>query len=281
MKKTILAFAVLFAAVSINAQDFYVALSGGPSWGASQKVLRTGGTLSGSYGEGKQVHLRGGYMFNNRFGVDLGVGYLYGDDQKIANEGGLDVIGRARAFGVALTGVFNVSENVYVRGGLLSKLGGRTDIVGSLTQPLPAQLLNPAAPATATVPLEVQFERDNKGSFPLGFVGAFGVKFKISKSFDVFTEVEYQGINVPAKESLLSNYSIKVAGKDTKREQVTQLVGTLPASLQAQFASLLGLVADKVTYVDNPNPANFETKSIDAPYSSFGFNFGVIYTFGK
>ncbi|MFD0991909.1 outer membrane beta-barrel protein [Tenacibaculum geojense] len=260
MKKIILAGAFLLATVSVSAQDFYAAFSAGATGAASQKTLRTGGDLQGSYGDGYQAHLRMGYLFNKTFGVDLGVGYLYGNDQQIAEGGGLDVVGRARAFGISLAGVVNLSENVYVRAGLLSKLGGRTDIVGTLEQG----------------GLKIDFERDNKGSFPLGFNAAFGVKFKVADKWQVFAEMEYQGINVDAEKSVLDTYTAYLGGQEISAEQLGAVLATLPLESQLQIG---GLIADEVTYVDNPTLGQPETESIQAPYSSFGLNIGVIYSF--
>ncbi|MDY0779464.1 outer membrane beta-barrel protein [Tenacibaculum sp. IB213877] len=260
MKKTVLALAMFFVALGINAQDFYVALSGGVTGVTSQKTLRTGGDLKGSYGEGYQGQLRLGYLFDKTFGVDLGVGYLYGSDQQIANSNGLDIVGRARAFGLSLSGLVNLSENVYVRAGLLTKLGGRTDIVGTLEQG----------------PLKIDFERDNHGKFPLGFNAAFGVKFKLNDKWGVFAEMEYQGIDVDADESVLDTYSAYLGGEVLQPAELAQVLATLPVEAQMQIG---GLITDKVTYVDNPTPGQPESKSITAPYSSFGLNIGVTYSF--
>lgn len=260
MKKSILVLVMILATVSANAQDFYAAFSVGASGSASQKTLRTGGELKGSYGDGYQAHLRMGYLINKTFGLDLGVGYLYGNDQQIAEGNGLDVIGRGRAFGISLAGVINLSENVYVRAGALSKLGGRTDIVGTLEQG----------------PLKIDFERDNKGSFPIGFNAAFGVKFKISEKWNVFAEMEYQGIDVAADKSVLDTYTAYLGGNEISAQQLSGVLATLPLESQVLIG---GLIADEVTYVDNPTFGKPETKSIDAPYSSFGLNIGVIYSF--
>lgn len=293
MKKTILAVALLVA-TAVSAQDFYVSFGGGVYSGASKDLLTGGGEFEGSYGEGYHGQARLGYMLNEKFGVDLGVGYLYGDDQNVYKANGVDIIGRARAFGVSLAGLYNISDNVYVRAGLLSKLGGRTDIVSSVSAQVPATIANPAAPATATLPLEVAIERDNKGTFPLGFIGAFGVKFKIADRWSLFAEMEYQGIDVSADRSVLDNFSATIAGQPTDKATLQGAIGQQVAGLLqlAQIApndprlaalpnlvTLRNLIADEVIYVDNPNPANAETRSFDAPYSSFGINIGATYSF--
>lgn len=285
MKKTILAIAMLLVTVSINAQDFYVALSGGPTWGADQQVLNQNSGFKGSYGEGYQGQLRFGYMINEKFGVDLGVGYLHGDTQQIM-ETPANITGKARAFGVALTGLYNISENVYVRGGLLSKLGGKTKVEGSV---------NTVTQTTqGPAPLSIDFTRDNTGSFPLGFIAAFGVKFDLGSNWGIFAEMEYQGINVPAEKSALGDFAATIGGqsvdKATVQGAVAQQLAGLLALSQANprdprlaalptVATLNNLIADEVTFVDNPTLGKPEATSTEAPYSSFGFSFGVTYSF--
>ena len=142
MKKTILAIALVFSTITASAQ-FYVSASAGGSLAANQSVLGektnflTGDVtdLIGSYGEGINGNLRAGYFFNKTVGIELGVGYLYGAEQETRNTyadfgaGAVDLISvnaKARAFGASLSGVFNVTESVYVRLGLLTKIGGKT-----------------------------------------------------------------------------------------------------------------------------------------------------------
>lgn len=273
MKKMILAVVVLFTTVTVSAQEFYLALGGGRSYKASEKKVSNSSVFEGSYGEGYQAQLRFGYLFNEKFGVDLGVGYLQGDAQQVM-ETPANLKGSARAFGLALTGVYNLSKNVYVRGGLLTKLGGRTEIEGSIDTNLP----NITSEGVVMVPLSIDIVRHNKGSFPLGFVGVFGVKFDLGSNFGIFAEMEYLGINVPADRSTLNSFSATLAGQAVSKDALLQKVGTLPASVQAQLGALLPLISDEVVYVDNPTNMN-ETKSFDAPYSSFGFNIGITYSF--
>ncbi len=279
----ILSVAMLFATMTMSAQ-FYVALSGGPTYKASEKELSQTGGLKGTFGEGKQFQIRGGYYFTEKLGVDLGIGYLYGDPQQIIKSPGLNIEGSGRAFGVALTGFYDITKNVYVRGGLLTKVYGQTELKGNLSQQLPANMFNPAAPAGMMVPLEATFERDNKGQFPLGFIGAFGCKFEVKKNLEIFVEMEYMGINVPADKSTLKNLDLKIAGKSYTNKQIMAILEGLPlpdAVKAAKFGQIYPLIADEITFTDNPTDYKTQLKSTDAPYSSFGFNFGVRYRFGK
>lgn len=288
MKKTLLTIAIALASLTVSAQKgFYVSLAGGPTFKAGTKVLSERSGLTGSYGEGFQGQLRGGYFFNDKIGIDLGVGYLHGAKQQII-ETPASITGSARAYGLALTGVYNVLENVYVRGGLLTKLGGKTLVKSDLDATFPTA----AGPAL----LNVKFTRDNKGSFPLGFIGALGVKFDLASNFGMFVELDYQGINVPAKKSVLGDLSASLDGRALSKAQLQgaigqQLAGLLQIAQQnpkdprlaalPTIATLNNLISDEITYVDNPTPGKPESKSTDAPYSSFGFSIGVTYHFGS
>lgn len=287
MKKTLLTLAIALAGFStVNAQKgFYVSLAGGPTYKAGTEVLSPVSGLTGSYGEGMQAQVRGGYFFNDKVGIDLGVGYLHGDKQQIL-ETPVSLTGSGRAFGASLTGVYNLSENVYVRAGLLTKLGGKTLVEGSINTPYDLG----AGPGI----LSVDVTRDNKGSFPLGFTGAFGVKFKIADNWGIFAEMDYQGINVPAEKSLLGDFTATFNGTEIPKEQVQGAVaGQIQGLLQlAQLnpndprlaalptlSTLNTLIADEVIFVDNPTLGKPETQSRDVPYSSFGFSFGFTYFF--
>lgn len=271
MRKIVLAIAFLLATVSVSAQ-FYASLSGGPTFKVGEKKLSPTGNM-GSYGEGFQGQIRGGYFFNEKFGADLAIGYLHGNSQEIINTKGTFLNAKARAYGAALSGIYNVTKNLYVRAGLLTKLGGKTVMDGYISRELPAKALNPAAPAAATVPLIVDFTRNNRGKFPIGFLGSLGFKFDLGSNFGFFTEIEYMGINVNAKTSELGEYSIKLAGKD---------ISKYPAAVGNYLKQSLGtILADEISYVDNPSKGKPEAKSFKVPYSSIGFNFGITYTFKK
>ncbi len=289
MKKTILTIALAMASLAVNAQEgAYLSLTGGATAKAGEKVLsHSAGAFEGSFAEGWQAQVRGGYLFNETLGIELGVGYLHGDSQPIIDMGGITAEGKSRAYGASLTGIVNLSKNVYLRGGLLTKLGGHTIFSGKINQSLPTKLLVAKGMMTVEqykqlaqagvngLPLEVEFERTNTGKFPLGFVGAFGVKFPISEHFSVFAEAEYQGINVSADTSEFSKYSGKFNGQPLERQALLNAVKGTPLEYEVNM-----LVGDEFKYVDNPDKStNKEAQSISSPYSSFGFTFGITYNF--
>lgn len=284
MKKTILAVAMLLATVTVSAQ-FYISGGTGYSFGAGEKVLgkdisASGITdLKGSYGEGVHTQIRGGYFLNEKFGIELGIGYLHGADQDVQKMSGIPtqptvgIKARGRAWGASLSGVYNVTNNFYVRAGLLTKLGGKTEAIGSVQTKLPAQLFNPQAPATMLVDLDANFVTNFNGNPPLGFTGAVGYKFPIADNWSLFAEVDYMGINVTRDTSSLQEFSATVGGQSITREQLMAGVAKLPAANQATFAPLLPLLQDEAKWGEGSLPSS------KAPYSSIGINFGVTYNF--
>lgn len=272
MKKLILAATMLFSAVAASAQ-FYVSANTGIAFGAGQKALGTSTTtsgvsaLEGSYGQGVHFGLRAGYKLNSKWAVELGAGYLQGADQDVQEVTvpgvSFDVDARARAYGASLSAIYNVTDNIYARAGYLTKLGGKTEAVGSMT--------------IDALALQTDFTTDFKGKFPSGFVAALGYKFPVGDQLSLFVEAEYMGISVTRNKSKAGDFSASLGGNSVSKEQV---VGVLTAAAAnpaltelAQGAILL--LSDEVQWGENGLPAP------DAPYSSIGLNLGVTYTFGK
>lgn len=224
MKNSFLLIVVVLISLSVSAQ-YYVSFSGGLHGKADMKLLSTSnGALKGSYGEGIQAQIRGGYFFNDKLGVDLGIGYLHGEDQEIRNDY-LNIYAKARAIGASLSGIYNLSNNVYVRAGLITKIGGKSIAEGVLNINIPDEWVNPAlAGSGQKLPLNVEFDRDNTGKFSVGFVGAFGVKFEVGNNWSVFAEMEYQGINITPNKSTLTRYSGVLAGQSVERDQLLALI---------------------------------------------------------
>lgn len=281
MKKTILTTAMLFIAITTSAQ-FYISASGGYSFGAGEKVLgkevdASGASkeIKGSYGEGTHIQLRTGYLFSEKIGMELGLGYLHGAEKQVNKFAVpfVDVKARGRAYGAALSGVYNVTNNFYVRAGVLTKIGGKTEVVGKVKTKLPVSIFNPAVPATVLADLDVEFTNDFKGKMPFGFTGAVGYKFPVADNLALFAEVDYMGINVTRDTSKLSSFSATLAGNKVTRDQLVAGVKKLPAQNQAVFAPLLPLLQDEAKWGEGSLP------SAQAPYSSIGINFGITYTF--
>jgi hypothetical protein len=288
MKKTIIVIAMLCTAFYANAQ-FYISASGGysiPSAGVRFGTETTNNGVEntyGSYGEGLHTQLRGGYFFNKSVGIEIGLGYLYGADQTTAL---IDVDGqpyvnlkaRARAYGASASVVYNFTDNIYGRVGALIKVGGKTEAVGEIKElGLPANTLPGVAVPTT---LDVDFTHDYKGKLPLGVITAVGYKYNVAKNIAVFGELEYMGISVTRDTSEMSKFSatLRETGTDLSIEQVQQILINSPLS------SIAPIFNKNIEYVDSlplgADPNGSKQLSQKVPYSSFGLNFGITYSFG-
>jgi hypothetical protein len=300
--KKLLIFVFALVATSASAQ-FYVSASGGAQIGSAGILMGTelnaAKTIAtneyGSFGEGLNAQLRGGYFFNKTFGVELGLGYLHGADQvrdsyKASSAGVVsevvDAKAYARAYGFTAALVYNFNDNIYGKFGAVTKIGGKT--VAELTR-------------TSTTPfgnIVTKGEQEYNGRIPLGFIGAMGYKYKINDKLNLFAELEYLGINVTRDKSEFTSLNITTpnvpasafyAGSPAVPSKTWKLgdapylwlseVPGLPAS------SITTIYAPtKITYLDElPNPNTDPSKALSevAPYSSFGLNIGITYSFGK
>ncbi|MGG8494933.1 outer membrane beta-barrel protein [Tenacibaculum sp. TC6] len=288
MKRSILLIAMILVAVSANAQ-FYVSASGGYSIPSAGVRFGTETTMNGikntygSYGEGIHTQLRGGYYFNKSFGVEVGLGYLYGSDQNIAyvelpNQPFVDVKARGRAYGASASVVYKFTNNVYGRIGALIKVGGKTEAIGILRDiKIPANTF-PGVPVETT--LDVDFVHDYKGRLPLGAIAAIGYKYDVAKNVSLFVEAEYMGVSVTRDSSTMKEFSavIRENGATLNVDQVREI-------MKAGGSPLTPVFNNHVEYVDElplgADQTGSKQLSQKVPYSSFGVNFGITYTFGK
>ena len=291
MKKILLsAIAFILGATAIYSQA-YISVSGGYGFKAHEKTLGRDATnpaaitdLKGSYGEGYQAQLRGGYFFHKRWGTELALGYLHGEDMTTNKNQVLNMKGHGRAYGASLSLVFNITDNLYVRAGGVTKIGGKTEIETELNVAnLPLKLFNPMAPAGATVDMKTNFQNDFHGKIPFGFIGGIGYRFKVADKVSLFVEGEYLNINVPRKESKLKDFSasrtiVGATSAISLREfkDYMSLLQNLPtssktAALKQLATQISPLLEDTYSWEGKGAP--------EAPYSSIGVHFGVTYTF--
>ena len=292
MRKTLLsAIAFVWGATAMYSQA-YISVSGGYGFKAHEKTLGRDASnptattdLKGSYGEGYQAQLRGGYFFHKRWGTELALGYLHGEDMTTNKNQVLNMKGHGRAYGASLSLVFNITDNLYVRAGGVTKIGGKTEIETELNVAnLPLKLFNPMAPAGATVDMKADFNNNFHGKIPFGFIGGIGYRFKVADKVAFFIEGEYLNINVPRKESKLKDFSATrtIAGATSAislqefKTYMTALQNISSSSPQIERYKELAtqispLLEDTYSWEDKGAP--------DAPYSSIGVHFGVTYTF--
>lgn len=264
--------AVLFMATTVSAQ-FYVSGTAGYAFAAGEKELgkkiaelNKQEALKGSYGKGMTFQLRGGYFFSEKLGVELGLGYLLGAEaqmQQITATGALanaDIKAKARAYGASLSLVYSLTDNIYARAGLLTKIGGKTIVEGEVKVP--------------SLGLNIDsFKTDFHGKPPLGFIGAVGYALPIAENLAIFAEVEYMGINVERDKSKLQEFSATFMGKELTNNELLEVFSKSPAikpEVKDKLEDLTSLFKDEKKW----------TEGKKAPYSSLGVNIGITYSFG-
>ena len=282
MKNRIIMLVVLFITITTYAQ-VQISYSTGYAIGSAntklgEKISSSQTVISyGSYGEGTNFQLRVGYFFNDTFGVDLGIAYLYGADQIVTKVSlpnqEVNAIARGRAFGASPSVVYRFTNNLYGRFGALIKIGGRTEAV------VYNKVVFSEVQATAQgLPLgsysETNYVQDFHGRLPLGFIGAFGYKYDLNKSWSLFLEAEYLGISIKRNDSELAEFNTDIKLPD----------GTVAVAGFYTLDNLPEGFNRTTTYVDELSNTNTDS-SIElaqaVPYSSFGLNFGITYQFGN
>ena len=290
MKRNLLLVAA-FLVANFSFAQFYI--SGSAGYGMSSAGIVTGTSLNkdwsettnhkGSYGEGMNFQLKGGYFFNKTFGVELGVGYLNGADQNISSfvadgkkiKEYTEGTAHARAYGLTAALVYNFPNNFYGKIGMVSKIGGKTEAEFTKTTPTPFG------------PIVAEGVNDYHGRPPLGFTAAFGYKYQLSDNWNIFAELEYLGINVTRDSSefvkLTVDYPAIPKGAIPGVPDIpggTWNLGDAPIK-HPVFGTIWS--PSEITYEDSlPFPNTDPSKALTsvAPYSSFGLNIGITYSFG-
>jgi len=293
--KKLLFFIFALAATSASAQ-YYVSASGGYSVSSAGVILGTSlnGDKSiatvhkGSYGEGLNAQLRAGYFFNKTFGLELGLAYLHGADQNIdsyrTNVSATNVTSivewtkgtaHGRAYGLNLGLVYNFNDNVYGKFGAITKVGGATK----------AEFVKTTV--TGFGPIVATGKADYHGRVPLGFTATMGYKHKLTSNLNLFAELEYLGINVTRDTSEYTELAVAYPAIPAGTLGGGQPAQTIPAStwhLGDANHPVFPTPKKDITYVDSLDPLNKDqSKALTSvvPYSSFGINVGITYSFGK
>jgi hypothetical protein len=293
--KKVLFFIFTLVATSASAQ-YYVSFSGGYSISSAGMILGTSlnsdqsiATIKkGSYGEGLNTQIRAGYFFNETFGVELGFAYLHGADQNIdsyrTNVSATNVTSIAewttgtahgRAYGLNLALVYNFNDNVYGKFGAITKVGGATE----------AEFVKTTK--TAFGPIVATGKADYNGRLPLGFTASMGYKHKLTSNLNLFAELEYLGINVTRDTSEYTELAVAYPAIPQGSLGGGQPAQTIPAytwHLGEPNHPVFPTPAKDIAYVDSLDPLNKDqSKALTSvvPYSSFGINIGVTYSFGK
>ena len=280
MKQLITVFAaILISTISygqfqVSVSTGYAISSAGMKLGEKINTTQTENTY-GSYGEGTNIQVRGTYFLNDKFGLDLALGYLRGADQTVSEVSlgtiDVDAIARARAFGAAVSMVYKFTDNFYGRLGALLKVGGKTEaVVFSKSTFSDAEATAFGLPSGSYT--ETNYIEDYHGHFPLGVVAALGYTFDLDTHFSLFVEAEYYGISLKRKDSEITEFNTDIFSAN----------GTVAVPGFYTLDNLPTGTYKETTYLDelsNTNTDGSKKLSQKVPYSSFGLNFGLTYKF--
>jgi opacity protein-like surface antigen len=306
MKRNLLLLAALFT-MSLTYSQFYAGLSGGYSFGATQRVNGTevklnGSSMStsviyGSYGEGMSGNLKLGYFFNDHLGAELNLGYLHGADQTKADVSmpayGMetDAVAHSRVFRSTLSLVYKINNGLYGRFGAYFPLGGKTVVNTTdrravdgipIRHPETGEVIGYGVANVAT-----EYEMEIHGTPTIGFAGAIGYEYSLSDNLKLFGELEYLGLAVKSKDAEYVDYYQKVdlhlppelGGSVITKETNLEDLGD---GRFIDYVDTIKVPGDNwVGGDDYDNTKRGVDFKQSAPYDSFGFNIGIKYIFGK
>lgn len=252
--------------------------------------------ISGSYGAGANFQIRAGYLFNKKLGIEFTFGRISGEEQTpVLVRGEIDRV-KAKSVsntsGLALSLVYNITENVYTRIGPLMKVSGKTvanvvarkSLEGKIVET--GNIFAPRLPLAKGSYADITFTQENYGRPPVGFLGAIGYKYFIGNHLAVFGEIEYMNIRVTKDKSKLTAFNLD-AYAIVEPPIGETVIKTVPS--QHTLDNLPDGAAIETVYVDSLTPeeakavrkSNFAAKQLtsSAPYSSIGVNIGISYKF--
>ncbi|WP_339659185.1 outer membrane beta-barrel protein [Flavobacterium frigidarium] len=198
-----------------------------PTVGGNLPLSRTyvGGKLvseesvTGSFGEGFRTGITGGYRFNTRIGVEVGVNYYSSTDKTMAQTVS-DVpitpagvynfksVGQITAFDVAPALVLFLGEHngfePYSKVGVIVPVHGDLEITTDAYAPIAFNATTGAPTAFG----DVRSVDKVKPNPTLGFMATLGTSYKLGKNISAFAELEYRNFTVHGKTKETTDFTI-------------------------------------------------------------------------
>jgi len=273
MKRNLLLLVAIFIAGSMSAQ-LYVGARVGYGFGAQKYDVGFTQTddykenIWGSMGQGLPMGLKVGYYFNDNLGVELGINYWIGAEQTAADVSSTIAPGMvytnlttAKSSQLRLMPqlVYKSDMGVYGRFGMVIPASGSTVVTS--TEVMPG-----AAGSTTT-----EAEKQYKGSFAIGFAGAFGYAYELSDNMNLFGEMEYISLTIKGKTSEITKYSIN--GTD-------QLSAMTTIQKETNYVDKLDKTSNNGNYNATPDASKpLDDLRTSTVYSSLRFNVGITMAF--
>ena len=249
------------------------------SIGASTKADFTGTTYTlekGTFGQGLNIGISGGFMFNENIGAELGISYLMGSKKdfntstysmdtssfSISQTNGTVTLDKIKMIRInpALKITFGDEVKPYIRFGVILGLGtgySRTDESTTMTTGLFGD----------TVSLQSVIEYSGGSSF--GFNSAVGVDFTLSDNLVLFGELSFTSLSWSPTKGTITKLIY---------DGIDQTALAIAGSLEAEYVDSYTKL--NITGIPGVPTSNQSLKTY-LPFSSFGINVGVMFTFGK
>lgn len=268
--KLIIAVAIVLISSNSFAQKFYVKLNGGYNF-ASASFTGSSSNQSGNtttyeryqitLGKGFNFNGSIGYMLNKYLGAEVGANYLTGGETTKTDKSTNSVrnfTNTSSMLSLVTSIVFTPGFekiNPYAKFGLIVGLGSYTTKFENITT-------YPGPPYSITDNTTTLYN----GGIAIGLVSNFGVDYKINDHFSVLGEISLNNLSyAPTKREVIES---KENGKDvlaslSTRDKITEY--------SESYTEENNVSPDK----DKPSKGLLQS----LPFSSFGLNIGVKYSF--
>jgi hypothetical protein len=306
MKKTGIVTALLMGSLALSfnssAQGVYVGIGGGYGFAAAKMDLgpdqkttqtQTNGVgpststyTSNTYSLGKGINLGlyGGYMINKNLGAELGIAYLIGNSSKTTYENDMTSI-TTNPFAATFTSTQNNVQTYTVKGSMLRLVpairiqcgedkihpyavaGLIIGMAGKATGTNESVTTNTQSSGTPPANSDDITTITYSGGISMGFHGAIGVNYMVSDKLGIFAE-------------LSGNYQNYSPGKGVVTTSTSNGTDNLPkmttSQIETDYSSSYTTTSNAAPSPGTPTTAS----SMRMPFSSYGFNIGVHFSFG-
>ncbi|RAJ08601.1 outer membrane protein with beta-barrel domain [Chitinophaga skermanii] len=270
-----------------------------PTTGATTTIREK--VLTGSYGEGARGGLSFGYNLNKYMSLEATFNYFHSTKNLMTRNvttiqgtnttvGGIESRGHVNAVDFSPSLVLSpgyAKWNPYVRFGMVVPLWGRLIINTDATKTSAV----PGQPATIVAQTTIHRKEEIKPNATIGFQGALGVSYPISKRFDIYLEAEYRNVPVKSKSKEVTAYDettniVNTAtGQPVAPSQHRGLNDLSIAERNTDYVTVLdqnsntpiGTTGAKTNYKNDNAPANDLKSYINI--GGLGANLGVKFRF--
>lgn len=273
IKKGILLGAVLLSISTVNAQKgFYTGIGVGYGFSSPTDVLGTkysidsDGTekesnIYGSLGAGFNSSVNVGYMFGDHFGMDLGVNYFIGSkttiNEVISPTGELNAFSKSNQLRLIPSFVMTTGGEfaLYTRAGFIFPVIGTT--------------FTESSSDFSGIQTDQHFE--SKGTFSIGYHGAFGAKYALNEHLSLFAEISGAYLRIKSKSTSMTKNSVN---------GVDFLSGMTTYQKETIYKDELNSSSNNALYNSNSNAGSAkEDLSKKTNYNGAFLNVGVKYKF--